>query len=100
MPKKLAEYRLSPAADRDLQGIWLYTFGEWGIQQARRYTNALTAVMAELANNPDHGVSCDAIRKGYYRNRVGRHFIYFRRTAYGIAVIRVLHDRMDALRQL
>jgi toxin ParE1/3/4 len=92
MPKKQAEYRLSPAAERDLQGIWLYTFGEWGIQQA--------AAMAELANNPSIGVSCDAIRKGYYRNRVGRHFIYFRRTAYGIAVIRVLHDRMDALSRL
>ena len=30
----------------------------------------------------------------------GRHAIYFRITAYGIAVVRVLHDRMDAQRHL
>jgi plasmid stabilization system protein ParE len=29
-----------------------------------------------------------------------RHMIYFRVTDYGIAVIRILHDRMDAPRHL
>ena len=31
---------------------------------------------------------------------VERHMIYFRVTPYGIAIIRILHDRMDASRQL
>ncbi|MCX7135668.1 MAG: type II toxin-antitoxin system RelE/ParE family toxin [Proteobacteria bacterium] len=86
MPKKRVEYRLAPAATRDLEGIWLYTLKEWGIDQ--------------VANNPQLGASCDYIRKGYRRSRVGRHAIYFRITDYGIAVIRVLHDRMDAPRRL
>lgn len=100
MPKKRAEYRLTPAAARDLEGIWLYTLEAWGIDQAHRYTDELTAAFAQLAHNPRLGAPCDYIRKGYRSSRVGRHAIYFRITKYGIAVIRVLHDRMDAPRHL
>jgi toxin ParE1/3/4 len=35
----MAEYRLSPAAERDLEGIWKYTRREWGLDQAERYTD-------------------------------------------------------------
>jgi toxin ParE1/3/4 len=45
-------------------------------------------------------MSCEAIRKGYRRSSIGRHMIYFRITDYGIAVIRVLHARMDVLRHV
>ena len=100
MPKKPAEYRLSPAAVSDLKAIWLYTIGEWGIEQAHRYTDDLTAAFNQLAQSPLLGTTCDHIRKGYRRRNVGRHVIYFRSTEYGIAVIRVLHDRMDAPRHL
>jgi toxin ParE1/3/4 len=31
---------------------------------------------------------------------VGQHVIYFRVTRYGIAVIRILHQRMEAARHL
>src|SRR5882757_6789344 len=29
---RMAEYRLSPAAERDLERIWKYTLGEWGLE--------------------------------------------------------------------
>jgi len=94
MPTKPAEYRLAPEAERDLEAIWLYTFEEWGLEQAHRYTDELTEAFAQLAASPGIATSCDPIRKGYRRSRVGRHVIYFRLTEYGIAVVRVLHDRM------
>jgi toxin ParE1/3/4 len=100
MPEKRREYRLTPAAARDLEGIWLYTFEQWGAEQAHRYTDELIAAFDRLASNPLIGTACDDIRKGYRRRRVGRHAIYFRVTSYGIAVIRVLHERMDAPRIL
>lgn len=100
MPEKRAEYRLAPEAVRDLEGIWLYTLGEWGIDQAHRYTDDLTAAFDQLARAPLLATACNHIRKGYRRSNVGRHVIYFRVTDYGIAVIRVLHDRMDAPRHL
>jgi toxin ParE1/3/4 len=100
MPKKRAEYRLAPAATHDLESIWLHTLKEWGIEKAHRYINEFTAAIDQLSNNPKLGTSCDYIRKGYRRSRVGRHAIYFRITDYGIAIIRVMHDRMDASRRL
>ena len=100
MARKRAEYRLSPAASRDVERIWLHTFQEWGIDQAHRYVDDLAAALDQLAENPRLGISCDHIRFGYRRSRFGRHVVYFRLTDYGIAVIRVLHDRMDAPRHL
>ena len=48
----MAEYRLSPAAERDLEGIWKYTRAEWGLEQAERYIDLLTAVFQVLAESP------------------------------------------------
>jgi len=92
----MAEYRLSPAAERDLEGIWKYTRAEWGIEQAERYTDLLTAAFQVLAESPKSAPTCDHIRPGYRRRNVERHMIYFRVTDYGIAIIPVLHERMDA----
>jgi toxin ParE1/3/4 len=92
----MAEYRLSPAAERDLEGIWKYTRREWGLEQAERYTDLLTAAFQVLAEAPKSAPACDHIRPGYRRRNVERHMIYFRITEYGIAIIRILHERMDA----
>ena len=100
MPEKFAEYRLAPEAKRDLEAIWLYTLEEWGLEQANRYTDELTDVFAQLAVRPQLGTACDQIRTGYSRSRVGRHVVYYRMTEYGIAVIRILHDRMLPTRHL
>jgi toxin ParE1/3/4 len=92
----MAEYRLSPDAERDLEGIWKYTRGEWGLEQAERYTDLLTAAFQVLAESPKSAPTCHHIRLGYRRGNFERHMIYFRITDYGIAIIRILHERMDA----
>lgn len=100
MPRKPAEHRLSPAARGDLESIWRYTADTWGVDQAHHYTDALFRAFDELARRPELGSPCDHIRQGYRRRRVGEHMIYFRVTGYGVAVIRILHARMDAARHL
>lgn len=96
----MAEYRLTPAAENDLESIWTYTAHQWGMEQADRYIESATSAFAELANSPKAAPTCDHIRPGYRRQRVARHMIYFQITDYGIAVVRILHDRMDAPRHL
>lgn len=96
----MAEFRLTPAAERDLETIWTYTFKKWGVVQADRYIDILTQAFAELAQSPNTAPACDHIRPGYRRRSAERHMIYFRITAYGIAIVRILHDRMDAPRHL
>ncbi|RMO76723.1 type II toxin-antitoxin system RelE/ParE family toxin [Pseudomonas syringae group genomosp. 3] len=92
----MAEYRLAPAAERDLEAIWVYTFHEWGSTQANRYIDRITKVFTELAHSPKTAQTCDHIRAGYRRRSVERHMIYFRVMPYGIAITRILHERMDA----
>ncbi len=54
----------------------------------------------ELAEAPKTVPACDPIRSGYRRRSIERHVIYFRVTDYGIAVVRILHARMDVTRRL
>jgi toxin ParE1/3/4 len=92
----MPEYRLSLAAERDLASIWRYTRAQWGREQANRYTLGLKAMCARLAQAPLQAESCANIRPGYRRRNAEHHTIYFRQTRDGIAVIRILHERMDA----
>ena len=96
----MAEYRLSPAAEYDLETIWRYTCRYWNLQQADRYIDMLSAAFIELASSTVISRACDHIRPGYRRYNVERHVIYFRIAPYGIAIIRILHDRMEASRHL
>jgi toxin ParE1/3/4 len=96
----MAEYRLTPAAQQDLDDIFEHSVAEWGVHVALRYTDDLQAAFVLLANAPQRGRGCDTIRSGYRRLGVGSHVVYYKTTGYGIAVIRILHQRMDALRHL
>ena len=96
----MAEYRLSPRAQRDLDGVFDYTVAQWGLPQALRYTDLIEAACAALAAAPLQAPGCAHIRPGYRRRGVEQHVIYFRPTRYGIAVVRILHHRMDAARHL
>lgn len=98
--RSLAEVRLSPRAQRDLEDVFDYSVAQWGVTQAMRYIDRIEAVCADLADAPQRAQSCDAIRPGYRRRSVEQHVIYFRPTPYGIAVVRILHQRMDAGRHL
>jgi len=96
----MAEYRLSPAAQRDLDSIFDYTVAQWGLAQAAVYADLIEQTCADLAEAPLRAPACDAIRQGYRRRGVGRHAIYFRVTEIGISVVRILHQRMNAAEQL
>ena len=96
----MAEYRLSPAAESDLENIWRYTQLQWGSDRADHYLDVLVTAFVALAEAPKQFPACDYIRTGYRRSRVERHMIYFRITPYGINIVRVLHDRMDASKHL
>ena len=93
----MAEFRLSPRAQHDLESIFDYTVAQWGLPQAIRY---IEAACAALAQAPLQSQNCATIKQGYRRRNVEQHAIYFRQTAYGIAVIRILHQRMDQVRHL
>lgn len=96
----MAEYRLSPAAQGDLDGIFDYTVSQWGLEQAMSYMQLTEKACMTFAGAPAQASNCAHIRPSYRRGVVEQHVTYFRVEDYGIAVIRILHQHMDTRRHL
>jgi toxin ParE1/3/4 len=90
------KYRLTRAADFDLEGIWRYTHKQWGARQASPYLRQLKRQIERVAKNPRHGQPRDDLSEGLRCAREGRHLILYRADEGAvITVIRVIHERMD-----
>lgn len=44
----MAEYRLTPAAEYDLEAIWTHTIQQWDVEQANRYTDFLMEALTKF----------------------------------------------------
>jgi toxin ParE1/3/4 len=49
----LTAYRLTPAAQNDLEDIWIYTAHQWSVAQADRYTDILEDTFERLLFMPE-----------------------------------------------
>lgn len=94
------DYRLTPAAQRDLSAIWDFSAERWDLGQAEIYLTEIRDAIERVAAQPDRGRRCDEVRDGYRRYAVGSHLIFYREREAGVDVIRVLHQRMDPTRHL
>ena len=88
-------YLLSPRAQADLESIWDYTADRWCVHQAELHTRQLWQHIAAVAAQPALGRACPEVRTGYFRFASGAHVLFYRPIEDGIAVIRILHQRMD-----
>jgi len=96
----MASYELSGPADRDLTEIYVYSYRQFGESTADAYLLALHECFELLAQQPAMGRSIQYLRAGYFRFEHARHTVFYVRTAVGIRVMRVLHERMDPERHL
>lgn len=93
-------FYLSPLAEDDLRHIILYSRDNWGNQQAARYFQSLDSRFRWLADNPDLGKSCHHIKEDYLSFHEGRHVVFYTKITNGIAIARILHERMNFQRHL
>ncbi len=96
----MSNYRLSPAAQRDLHDIWDYTSETWDATQAEIYTIEIRDAIERIAAQPARGRAVDQLRPGYRRYAVERHVIFYVERHDAIEVIRILHQRMDPTRHV
>lgn len=91
------DYKISQEAALDLEGIWIYTFENWSVDQADRYLNLLFNEIEYLAENPGSGKDLNEIRKGYFLSPVKSHLILYKSDLKNekLLIIRILHKRMD-----
>ena len=92
-------YRLSPLAVADLERIWSWTARRWSTEQAESYHITLVSAFNGLGSGRKRGRAVD-VREGYFKYAVGSHLVFYRPSAIGIDVIRILHQRMDVERHL
>ena len=91
----MTKIELTLDAERDLIDIYLYGIEHFGHPQAERYAETLNGKMAVAADNPSFGADYSFVRNGLRRYECASHAIYYRTTASGILVLRILHGRMD-----
>ena len=96
-------YRLSSRAEADLAEIWVYSVGQWNLEQADRYADALVSRFDWLCANPSLWKPRPDIAEGLYSHPQQSHVIYFR--VHGnapevIEIVRVLHGRMEPAKRV
>ena len=96
----MPEYKLSVAAERDLEEIYAYSFSEFGEKRADAYFESLEDCLNRLAYQPALGMDLSSVREGYARFLHQRHSIYFKPSEFGILVIRILGPGMSPERNL
>jgi toxin ParE1/3/4 len=90
----MATARFSQGAKADLLRIGAFTIENWGAAQAERYLGGLERCAKMLADNPSLGRDCAWIRPGLRRFEKGRHVVFYRQTAGGVLISRILHSAM------
>jgi toxin ParE1/3/4 len=92
--------RKSALAELDLISIWEYSLRQWDANQADRYLDELDKGISALADNPEVGVSRDAVRAGYHAVFINSHAVHYTTTPGAIFIVRILHEGMDPGRHL
>jgi len=86
---------LSPRADEDIRGIWLYSAETWSIDRANTYVDALSHAIQTLAQRPERGRRTENISDGLRRLNHASHAIFYRVIDDNVRIVRVLHASMD-----
>jgi len=93
----MAKYRLSPLASEDLDGIYDYTFDEWGVDQVHVYRRHIEKALKEIAQDPRRPGSKERgdLLEGCRSYRVEHHYLFYRIRESHVEVGRVLHETMN-----
>ncbi|MBF0266839.1 MAG: type II toxin-antitoxin system RelE/ParE family toxin [Gammaproteobacteria bacterium] len=94
------KYQIRSAAQSDLESIWLYTYEQWGVQQADAYIESLIERFSWLAENPLLGKARNDIKQGYFCFPQGMHLVFYIQKSKHIEIIGVPHKSMDIINYL
>ena len=91
---------IAPRAEKDLVGIWQYSNGNWGEEQADFYLSQLNSGIELISDNPMIGIDYSHVRIGYRKFQVEKHNVFYVPKKIELVVVRVLHISMDAESEL
>jgi toxin ParE1/3/4 len=88
-------YRLSLAADKDLEDIFDYTSDEFSSNQAVKYLSELESLFQEFCRNPEIGKRRNEIKLDLRSFPYQSHIVFYRILPDFIRIVRVLHGSRD-----
>ena len=91
----MGNFRLTSRAESDLVEIADYTIETFGIEQARRYRDALETCFQTIADNPKVGRSADQLAPELRRYKHQSHVVFYMPERQGVLIVRVLHESRD-----
>lgn len=100
MPPSHKHWKLTKAAEQDLEEIWVYTFERWSVTQADVYHHDLIDAFNALTAGRRQARKFPGIDSRYLCCASGSHNIFFRDEKTRIVIVRILHNRMDPSRHL
>ncbi|MGS3490023.1 type II toxin-antitoxin system RelE/ParE family toxin [Enterobacter hormaechei subsp. xiangfangensis] len=93
----MKEIELTPKAEEDLEGIWDYSFRQFGVVQADAYIDRIAAVFDVLARH-DIGTHRAELGEAICSLPVEQHIIYFVTSHSVVTIIRILSQSQDTAR--
>ena len=91
----MCNFRLTSRAESDLAEIADYTIETFGIEQARRYRDALDACFQTIADNPKVGRKANRLAPNLRRYQRKSHVVFYLPEMKGVLIVRVLHENSD-----
>ena len=98
MPNRSIQVR--PRALHDLEDIYKYSLGQWGLARAEAYLSEINRAFEALANHNQLGRDYSRVSANLHAYNIAAHVIFYTPSPTGILVIRVLHKSMDHVRHL
>lgn len=92
---KLKGYRLSSEADQDLDDIYEFSYGRFGILVAEAYLEKLHHLFEQLVIFPEEGILREELFQGLRSITSESHTVYYIVGATYIFIERVLHQSRD-----
>ena len=92
MPK----FKLTPAAEQDLQEIWLH-IAQDNLKAADKLLDRIEAQCELLAIHPQLGPAREDIAKGLRYHPLANYLILYRAIAQGVEIVRVAHGARNIL---
>ncbi|SMX23641.1 type II toxin-antitoxin system RelE/ParE family toxin [Boseongicola aestuarii] len=91
----LTSYWLTPAAQNDLEDIWLYTAERWSAAQADRYTDILEDTLERLLFMPEMARERREFDPPVRIHPSAEHLIIYRAVDSHLAILRILGAGQD-----
>lgn len=84
-----------PAAEADMSDIWRHGAGNWGLEQADHYADALFALFDLLAEFPQMARERAEFSPPVRIHPSGVHLVIYRLEGQGVEIIRVVHAHQN-----